>query len=484
VRSRLWRALAPPLLTLALALLSAPAGLALHAWRYFAIFMGVVLALVLEPVPAAVGGLAGVSLIAVLAPYALFGPAELAQPGFGAPAQAIRWALGGFSNPTVWLIFAAFMFALGYEKTGLGRRLALHLVRRMGRSTLMLGYAVVLADLVLAPFTPSNTARSGGIVFPIIRNLPPLYGSHPNQPSARRIGGYLMWTALASTCVTASMFLTGLAPNLLALEIARKTVGLDVTWLQWLVAFLPAGLVLLVAVPWLGYVLYAPEVKAGEEATRWADSELAALGPLTPGERTLAGLVGAALLLWILGGAIVDPTSVALSAVVLMVLTGVVSWEDVLSNRPAWNTLVWFATLVALAGGLIQVGLVPWFAKRVAGALEGAAPVAALVLLVALFFLLHYLFASVTAHTTALLPVFLAAGSAIPGMPMRPFGLALLVSLGIMGIVSPYGTGPSPVYYGSGYIPSRDFWRLGAVFGAIYLAVLVLVGIPWLLALG
>jgi hypothetical protein len=268
----------------------------------------------------------------------------------------------------------------------------------MGRRTLTLGYAVAFADLVLAPFTPSNTARSGGTVFPIIRNLPPLYGSHPGAPTARRMGGYLMWTALATTCVTASMFLTGLAPNLLALEIARKTVGLEVTWVEWLTAFLPVGLLLFFAVPWLAYVFYAPEVKSGEEACRWAASELAAAGPVGPRERILAALVGGALLCWIFGAALLDPTTVALVAVVLMVLTGVVSWEDVLAHRAAWNTLAWFATLVALAGGLSHVGFVSWFAKRVADALAGAPPLASLVVLVALFFLLHYLFASAAAR--------------------------------------------------------------------------------------
>ncbi len=74
----------------------------------------------------------------------------------------------------------------------------------------------MLADVLLAPFTPSNTARSAGTIYPIIRNLPPLYDSHPNTPSARRMGGYIMWTALAATSVTSSLFLTALAPNLLA----------------------------------------------------------------------------------------------------------------------------------------------------------------------------------------------------------------------------------------------------------------------------
>ena len=101
--------------------------------------------------------------------------------------------------------------------------------------------------------------------------------------------------------------------------------------------------------------------------------------------------------------------------------------------------------------------------------------------LVAVFFFTHYLFASVTAHVTAMLPVMLAVGMGIPGIDIRTFALLLALTLGIMGILTPYATGPSPVYYGSGYIPSKDFWRLGAIFGVIYFAVFMLVGMPWIM---
>jgi L-tartrate/succinate antiporter len=185
----------------------------------------------------------------------LFSPADLARPGFSAPDSAIAWALSGFSNTTVWLIFAAFMFALGYEKTGLGRRIALELVRLMGRRTLTLGYAVTIADLILAPFTPSNTARSGGTIYPVIRNLPSLYQSLPNDPSARKIGSYIMWVAIAATCVTSSLFLTALAPNLLAVELVRRAANIDFSWLQWFIAFAPIGIVLLITIPVLTFWL-------------------------------------------------------------------------------------------------------------------------------------------------------------------------------------------------------------------------------------
>ena len=475
----IWKSLVPLLVAVGIALIPAPDGLPQQAWYYFAIFAGVIVGLMLEPLPGAAIGLIGVTLATVLCTFVLFAPDQLAKPSFKAPAEALKWALSGFSNGTVWLIFAAFMFALGYDKAGLGRRIALLLVKGLGRRTLSLGYAVAIADLVLAPFTPSNTARSGGTIFPVIRNLPPLYDSKPNDASSRRIGGYLMWTALAATCVTSSMFLTALAPNLMAIEMGKKIAKVDISWTQWFMAFAPVGILLLLLVPVLVYLIYPPEVKEGHEVPKWAATELDKMGPLTRREVALSVLVLIALGLWIFGGQWVDATTAALVVVSLMLIVGVLTWEEMLANKQAWNTLVWFATLVALADGLGRTGFVGWFAKALAGHLGGIAPSTAMIALVAVFFFSHYMFASITAHTTAMLPVMLAAGAAIPGMPVAQLTMLLVLTLGIMGILTPYATGPSPVYYGSGYIPGRDFWRLGAIFGVIFIVALVAIGVPW-----
>jgi L-tartrate/succinate antiporter len=437
-----------------------------------------------EPLPGGAVGLIGVTLVTLLARWVLYGPAELARQGFNPTNAALSWALSGFSNSTVWLIFGAFMFALGYEKTGLGRRIALILVKAMGRKTLTLGYAVAIADTILAPFTPSNTARSGGTIYPVIRNLPPLYNSLPNEPSRRRMGSYLMWVAIAATSVTSSMFLTGLAPNLLAVELVKKAAKVELAWADWFVAAAPAGILLLIFVPLLAYWLYPPEVKEGTEVPRWAAQEIAKLGGITSREITLGVLVAIALVLWIFSGEYVNATTAALVVISLMLLTKVVSWDDITKNSGAWNTLAWFGTLVALADGLNRVGFVKWFAEAVASHMSGFSPVNAILLLLVINFFSHYMFASITAHVTAMLPVLLAVGSTIPEMNMAHLAQLLCLQLGIMGIITPYGTGPSPVYYGSGYLPSADYWRLGAVFGVIFFVFFTALSMPWVLARG
>ncbi len=470
----------PVLVAVLLLLVPVPAGLEPYAWHFFAIFVGVIIGLIFEPLPGAVIGLTGVVVIALFSPWVLFSPTELAAPGFKLANESFKWAVSGFGNSTVWLIFGAFMFAAGYDKTQFGRRLALILVKYLGRRSLTLGYAITFADLLLAPFTPSNTARSGGTIYPIIANLPPLYGSKPNDPSARKIGSYLMWVAITAACITSSMFLSALAPNLLALALVKSVIGFDISWGMWFIAFLPLGILLIMVMPLLAYWFYPPEVKINDEVPRWASSELEKLGKLSRNEMLLLFFVCCALFMWIFATAWIEPAMAALLVIVLMLWTGVLNWNDITSNKAAWNTFAWFATLVALADGLARVGFIAWLGKEGAMLLQGYDPqISAVVLLIA-FFLLHYLFASTTAHTTALLPAMLTIAASIPGINMPVFCLMMCTSLGVMGIITPYGTGPSPIYYGSGYLPTKDYWRLGTIFGAIFLGAMMLIAYPWM----
>ena len=455
----------PIVVAVVVALLPTPEGLSINAHYFFALFLGVIVGLILEPIPAALIGLTGVAFAAT------FGLV-------GETAKASRaWALSGFSNGVIWLIFAAFMFALGYKKSGLGKRIALLLVKLLGKTTLGLGYAVAFADGILAPFMPSNTARSAGTIFPIAINIPQMFNSTPdNEP--RKIGSYISWVAIAATCVTSSMFLTALAPNLLAVSLVEKNTGLIIEWGQWFGTLAIIMIPLFLVVPYIAYIVYPPEQKHSPEAPAWAAKELEKMGSITKKELIMLGLGLLALVMWIFGKQIgVNSTTAALAVLCLLVLTDVITWEDVITNKAAINVFIWFATLVAMASGLKKVGFLKWAAGLISGGLVGFDPVTISIMLIVLFFLFHYLFASVTAHTVALLPLFLGvASNLLPVAMIEPLAIMLVGSLGLMGILTPYATGPSPIWYGAGYISQAVWWRLGAIFGAIYLAALVFLG--------
>ena len=466
------RVVLPLLLGSAIALVPTPAGLDPAAWHYFALFVTVITLIITEPIPAAALGMAGVTAAAVLG---------LVRD---TPAASAQWALSGFGNTIVWLIFAAFMFTVGYAQTGLGRRIALHLVRLLGHRTLGLGYAVALADLAFAPFTPSATARSAGTIYPVISHIPALYGSGSDDGSARMIGAYLLYTALAVSFITSSMFITGLAPNALAITIIEQTAHVRISWVQWFVGFAPIGFTLLLLTPAVLYVIYPPEIRTAPEVPRWAADELRALGPMSRQEVILFVLVGSALALWIGATDYIDPALTAIIIVLLMVISGVVSWDDVIGQKQAWNVLIWFGTLVTLAGGLSETGFVGWLAKATAPAFTSLSLGAAIMAIVGTFFALHYFFASITAHTATLLPVFLGVAITLTALSPTRWSLLLGYPLGLMGVLTFYASGQSVVYYASGYVSRRDFWVLGLVMGVLFIGVYLIMITPWLAYLG
>jgi len=300
-----------------------------------------------------------------------------------------------------------------------------------------------------------------------------------------------MWTAFAATAVTSSMFLTALAPNAAALAIAKKTVGIDVTWSQWFLGFAPFGILLMLLVPLLSYIVCRPEIKDSPETVTWAANELKAMGPLSRNEWIMSALVLLAMFLWItgsnpnirlpgLGANYINATTVVFVIISLLLVTAVIDFNDIVSEKSAWEVFFYFTSLLTLASGLNDIGFIKWVAEGFARPLTSMSSTMAVILLVALFFWIHYFFSSITSHAAAVLPVVLAVGTGIPGLPVPTLTLLCLYSLGLMGVISPYATGPAPMYYGSGFIGKAAFWKFGLIFGLVYFAGLLLIVMPWL----
>ncbi|KGI55723.1 DASS family sodium-coupled anion symporter [Campylobacter sp. MIT 97-5078] len=457
-------------------LFTLPDGLSLNAWLYLSIFVGLIIGLILEPIAPALIGVIAITL-AVLFKVGPVGSGD--TQAIIKDSAAIKWGLAGFSDSVVWLIFAAFTIGLGFSKTGLGERIALYLVSKLGKSTLGLGYAIAIVDLILAPFIPSNAARSGGTVYPIVNSIAPMFESYADK-NPRKIGAYLIWIGLASCCVSSSIFLTGQAPNPLALSLISKSNVAVVDWLSWFLAFLPVGIILFILTPLLGYFIYPPEVRGSKEIALWAEDKYKALGtmPKTQIFMLIIALIG--LILWV-GASFfqINATTTALIMIILMIACKVITWQDFLANKPAWNTLVWFATLVTMAGGLKNVGFLDYLANALGHQLTGFKPFIAMILLLMLFSWLRYFFASGTAYVTAIVAIFVSLASSIPDANPAQIMLILVLPMGFMGVITPYGTGCSPLWFGSNYIKGPQFFLLGGVFALIYMIIYLLVGIPW-----
>ena len=342
--------------------------------------------------------------------------------------------------------------------------------------------------------TPSNTARGGGIIHPVMKAIASSYDSDPEKGTQGRIGRYLALVNYHSNPITSAMFITATAPNPLVVDIIAKATGNDIhlSWGTWALAMLLPGLAAMALMPLVIYFLCPPEIKATPNAAQFAKDRLAEQGPMSRGEKIMLAIFALLLVLWagvpamLLGSAFaVDPTATAFIGLSLLLLTGVLSWDDVLKEKSAWDTVTWFAALVMMATFLNKLGLIAWFSDALKTGIEqtgmGWAGASALLLLVYLY--AHYMFASTTAHITAMFAAFYGAGLAL-GAPPMVFGLMMAAASSLMMTLTHYATGTAPVVFGSGYTTLGEWWKTGFVMSVVNLLVFAVVGGIWWKVLG
>ncbi|MFI5336682.1 MAG: DASS family sodium-coupled anion symporter [Opitutales bacterium] len=455
-----------PVLAVGLGLYLVPlSGFSAPQQHLLAIFAATIVALILRPVPM------GVSV--VLATTLLLLTRTL-------PTETV---LAGFGNATAWLVFCAFLFARAVTNSQLGERIAYLFISRFGQTSLTLGYSLALSNLVLATIVPSDTARGGGVMAPLTRSLARVLDSEPGE-TANRIGAYLTLVSFHSTYAASAMFLTGMAANPLIATFAGSIAHVEMTWARWALAALLPGLCTFALLPWLLHELSPPDLQDTEHARAYARGKLAAMGPLRAGERTLV-----IIMLLVVAGWISTPwhglsnTAVALGGVCAVLLTRVVTWDELIGDKQAWDALIWFAPLLMMAGQLNEQGVVAIVSQLVFVHLHGWPWALALAALCVTYLYAHYTFASMTAHVSALYPGFLTAALAA-GVPaqLAVWPLAFLSNLNAG--LTHYGTGSAPVYFSADYVSQNTWWAIGLVVSVVNLAIWLGIGLVWWHLLG
>jgi len=373
-------------------------------------------------------------------------------------------ALSGYSNSTIWLVVSAILFVRGFINSGLGTRIAYTLVKHLGGSSIKLGYALLISDLIIAPATPSNTARAGGILFPIVRSLASVFDSEPNPETRKKIGAYLTQTLYQSVVVTSMMFVTAIASNSLAVTFAKQVADVEISWFTWAFAASVPGIICLSVVPILMHKLYPPEIQETGEAKLFATKELEKMGPMAKKEKIVSFIFVAALILWATSSWTgLSATLVALLAVVVMIWLGAMSYQDAAGESMAWDNLLWMGTLIGLANLLAKFGFIKWFSTLIASSIVGVSWVTALYVLAIVYVATHYFFAGTSSHVTAMYAAFLTVAISAGAPPYYAalfLGFASVLCTGL----THYAMGPSPVLFGPGYVTQAEWWKLGLIF--------------------
>ncbi|XP_061365440.1 dicarboxylate transporter 2.1, chloroplastic [Gastrolobium bilobum] len=440
-----------------------------QAWQLLSIFLSTIAGLVLSPLPVGAWAFLGLTVSVVT------------------KTLTFSAAFSAFTNEVIWLIVISFFFARGFVKTGLGDRIATYFVKWMGKSTLGLSYGLSFSEVLIAPAMPSTTARAGGVFLPIINSLSLSAGSEPGKPTAKRLGAFLVQNQFQSAGNSSALFLTAAAQNLLCLKLAEE-LGVVVSnpWVTWFKAASLPALVCLLVTPLILYKLYPPEIKDTPDAPALAAKKLESMGPVTQNEWVMVVTMLLAVSLWIFGETLgIASTVAAMIGLSILLISGVLDWNDCLKEKSAWDTLAWFAVLVGMASQLTNLGIVTWMSDCVAHNLQSFSlswPVS-LVVLQAAYFIIHYLFASQTGHVGALYSAFLAMHRAA-GVPSVLAALALGYNTNLFGAITHYSSGQAAVYYGAGYVDLPDIFKMGFIMAVINATIWGGVGSFWWKFLG
>ncbi len=450
-----------------------PEGVKPNAWHLLAIFIATIVGIISKAAPMGSMAMIGITLCAVT---------QVLAPGD--MSASIKNALSGFGNSTIWLIGLAFFIARGFIKTGLGTRLAYYFITLFGKSSLGLSYGLNFADLLLAPAIPSNTARAGGVIYPIMKSIAVNMGSTPEDESShKKIGSFLTLSSYNANMITSVMFLTATASNPMAQKFAHD-LGIDISWTGWFMTVLGPALVCFLITPFVLYKIYTPELKKTPDAPKAAKEKLAEMGKMKRNEIIMVIVFIILLALWIFGNLFkLDATTAALIGLSILLLTSVLTWDDVKSEKGAWDTIVWFSSLVMMGSYLNSLGLIAWFGNIISQKMSGFSWQLAFVLIIVVYGYCHYMFASATAQVASMYTVFLTVGIAV-GIPGTVLAVFLGATTTLMGSLTHYGHGPAPIFFGEGYVDMKHWWTYGFIMSTLFLIIWFTVGSLWWTALG
>ncbi len=449
-------------------IVEAPEGLTLEGWHLLIIFLLTILGIIFGSAPMSVIALLG-TLVCVLT-----------------HTLTLHEALSGFSSSVIWIVVLAFFIARGLIKTGLGKRIAYFFISKIGRTTLGLSYGLVITEFILAPMIPSVTARGGGMIYPITQAIIKEYGAGNTTEAIKRTGMFLIQVCFQAATITCAMFVTAMAGNPLVVSIANK-MGAEITWSSWALGAIVPGLVSLMALPLLLYVICPPAIKIAEESPILAKKALAEMGPLSKNEIMMLLTFITLLFLWIAGDSIgLDATTSALIGVTALLLTGVLTWDDAISERNAWDTMVWFALLLTMSGALGKMGVMQWIGEELQGILGVISHTQPVVIcaIICIYFFVHYFFASVTAHITVFYAIFVGLLVSLGQMQVAPAALVLAYASSLSGGLTHYGNSVAPIFYGSKYLTTMEWWRVGFIVSIFNLLIWGGVGYLWWSLLG
>ncbi len=466
-----------PILAVGILTLPAPEGMTPSGYRTVAVVLWMAVWWTTEALPIAV---------TALLPVVLFPLLEIL------PTRATCAAYGDKTN---FFFFGGLVIASAVERWNLHRRIALHVMTRVGGAPrqIILGFMVATAGISMWASNTATTMMMLPIAVAVLQHF-----ERRGIETETSIAPALMIAIAYAASIGGVGTLVGTPPNVIftgALETLYPTAP-AVGFGSWMVIGLPIVAVM-IPITWLYLTrtaFHVPHASGDEDATVLREA-LDALGAITPAERRVLAVFGTTAFLWIfranldLGFAtipgwsrllpnpgVVDDTVVALAmATILFVLPSGQPGVSLLGNdwvqRVPWHVLILLGGGFALAAGVQASGLASW----AAGYLErlGDLPLPLVILAVVVLTATLSEFALNSAVTALMMPILAASAVGLdldPRLLMIPATLAASFTF-----MMPGGTAPNAMVFASGRLTVAQMVRAGLGLKLIGIVVVMII---------
>ena len=455
---------------LSLFFMPTPEGLGVQAQRSLAVFSAALVLWVTTPIP--------IYLTSIMA--------VLLLPLTGAvKKQSEAFAMLG--NDVIWLMVSAFVLTSAIIKSNLGRRFALWMITKFGKTPKMTLFTLIVINFVLAFFVPSTTARAT-LMVPICLILLDVYKAIPGESNLGRV---MMLQGLQADALATSGIMTATAGNIIAVGFINSQAGGHIGYMQWLLASMPVAIITTIIIFFLGLKLFSIKDNLNfDNAIGTLGEELKKLGAFSQQEKKAMVIFLLTVVLWATGDyqeqwfgfeISTEQTAVLAALACLMPKIGLLTWKEA---NIKWDLMIFAAGAYAVGGALDKSKGAEWLIKQLVNGLglENMSHVWVYVIVIFLSMYSHLIFTSKTVRVTILIPAFIALAKTLG---MDPVALALASAMTMTYTITlPPHSKVNTLYFGTGYFSILDQVKYAVVTCFVGATVISIALFTWFKMIG
>lgn len=322
-----------------------PEGLSFAGKMSLALLIAGIILWVTEPVPFAITG------FAIMIALPVFGILP-----FSATEGPTVWA--SFISSVIFFVLASFGLSAALLKTKIPMRIVFFLLKlsRGNEKGIVLAFMVATAFVSMFVSDLPCSALFAGIAMSSILEI------EGAEPGKSRMGRALMIGIPYAACIGGQVLPSGSSMNVMAMGMLKASMGIEISFLNWMIICLPIALVLLF-VAWVSVVVvHKPDPLSQKTIDRITESATKK-EPFSALDWKVLVIFAVTFALWIASNWTGwDLTAIALFALVLFFVPGidVLTWEEFMKSV-SWNVLLLIGSVQALATGIKEQGAASWF---------------------------------------------------------------------------------------------------------------------------